>query len=125
MNFNLPLLLTFLFLCSYAYAESGEYERSLNIQKNIMSPFCPGQILYNCPSEKATELKDEIEKALQEGKTEEAVIADIQERFPSATYAAPPAKGIGLYVWLVPGVFVVLISFVAALWFRVQLRKKA
>jgi cytochrome c-type biogenesis protein CcmH len=122
-----PLLLTgLLVMCAFCVeglADSGSYERSLNIQKNIMSPFCPGQILYNCPSEKATMLKDQIEQDLTSGKSEAEVIAAIQAKYPEATYGAPPAHGLGLYVWLIPCSFLVILSASIALWFRSQLNK--
>jgi hypothetical protein len=43
---------------------------------SIMSPYCPGSLLNECPSSQAAELREEIRGRLQAGDTREQIEAD-------------------------------------------------
>lgn len=82
----------------------------------VMSPFCPGKLLEDCPSGQASELKNEMLSQLKSGKSNEDVKAWFVSRYGSEMLAAPEAKGIGLFAWLMPVAFVVLGSLILMRW---------
>lgn len=82
------------------------------INSEIMSPFCPGLLLRDCPSEKATELKNQILTKLEKDKLEKKqVISWLEQQFGSKIYSAPQMKGFGIVGWLMPAVFLLLGGF--------------
>jgi cytochrome c-type biogenesis protein CcmH/NrfF len=75
------------------------------LSSELMSPFCPGRTLAHCPSSEARALRVEIADRLERGETPEAVTADLTKRYGSGILASPPASGIGLMAWMLPGAF--------------------
>lgn len=79
-----------------------------SIFTTVMSPYCPGKLLSDCPSAKASELKHFIRDELAQGKSKEEVILKLQDEYGAETLrAVPEASGFGLLAWLVPILFLV------------------
>lgn len=73
-----------------------------------MSPFCPGRLLPDCPTEAAAGLKTEIRNEIAAGKSKEDVILNLKERFGEQIIALPSLKGVGLLAYGVPIIFLLL-----------------
>jgi cytochrome c-type biogenesis protein CcmH/NrfF len=80
-------------------------EAAKRIYGSVMSPFCPGRLLSDCPSDQATQLKHQILDDLQAGKTEGSIIEGLEGRFGSVIRAMPQGTGMGLVAWVAPPLF--------------------
>ena len=68
----------------------------------IMSPYCHGLTLDDCPTQGATELRNEIRAWLMQGRSEDAILDELVLRFGPSILGAPRMSGMGLVAWLVP-----------------------
>ncbi len=82
-----------------------------HIFETVLSPYCPGRTISNCPSPQADELRGTITTQLEAGKTPEAVEEELYAVFGDELRTIPRARGIGLLAWLVPA-----IGFIAGAW---------
>ena len=103
--------------------ETNQIEKNAQeIFTSTMSPFCPGLLISDCPSGKATELKDEIRSELQAGKSTDEVRTELQVRFKSNLDARPPVEGFGSLIWIVPVVLLLVGAIVLISWVRGQIK---
>jgi cytochrome c-type biogenesis protein CcmH len=118
------IALGFLVLCatlhgvSFGLAEeqaAAIEKRATALYQEIMSPFCAGRSLNDCPSSKAQELKDEMKLRLEAGESPDVIREDVIARFGEQYRAVPVFAGFGVFVWIVPVGFVVLGLAVALL----------
>ncbi|MGH2755577.1 MAG: cytochrome c-type biogenesis protein [Actinomycetota bacterium] len=75
-----------------------------SVAQKVMSPFCPGLTLHDCPSDAAAELREEIAGWARQGWSEERIIDELEAEFGPGIRAAPPTEGSGLVAWLLPAV---------------------
>lgn len=68
----------------------------------LMSPFCPGRTLADCPSPNAASIRMWIVVQAAAGRTRDDVQAELFERYGDAMRPAPRAEGVGLLSYLVP-----------------------
>lgn len=73
------------------------------VSGRVMSPFCPGVTLHDCPSQQADELRLEIQTWAEEGLSEDAIMTRLERDYGPQINAAPPARGAGWLAWLLPG----------------------
>ena len=73
-----------------------------SVSQKIMSPFCPGLTLHDCPSDAAADLREEIAGWAGDGMTEKQIIDRLEDEFGPGILATPPAEGSGLIAWLLP-----------------------
>jgi cytochrome c-type biogenesis protein CcmH/NrfF len=73
-----------------------------SVASKIMSPYCPGVTLHDCPSNNATELMTRIEGMARDGFSEAQIIDLLVAEFGPGIRATPPPSGAGLAAWLVP-----------------------
>jgi len=102
-----PLLLAAAFACAAflaapAHAAEGPPDWAYAIAHELMSPFCPGRTLAECPSPQASELKFWILNQAAAGASEAEVREMLAERFGDVLLAAPRAEGWGLSAYAVP-----------------------
>jgi len=87
-----------------------------------MSPYCPGLLLSDCPSGKATALKDSIRTEIANGRAPDEIRTELVATYKTQLDARPPMAGFGSLMWVVP----VLILFIGALvlfrWIRLQVK---
>jgi cytochrome c-type biogenesis protein CcmH len=108
------LLTSFLLTTSVALAD---YEDSAkHLYGTVMSPFCPGRLLSDCPSEQASLLKETILEDLKKGSSEEAILAELESKYGSEIRAMPTVSGMGLVAWIVPPLFFVGVLGAGAIW---------
>lgn len=89
-------------------------DAAVDISRSVMSPFCPGVTLHDCPSAAAERLRRRIEQWLRAGTARNEVMARLEKEFGSSIRAAPPATGAGLGAWLLPGLGVIAGAVLAA-----------
>lgn len=73
-----------------------------SVASKVMSPYCPGVTLHDCPSDNATELILRIEGLAREGYSESQIIDLLVAEFGPSIRAVPPASGTGLGAWALP-----------------------
>jgi len=84
-------------------APSWAYE----LPADLMSPFCPGRTLADCPSPAAASIRMWILVQAAAGRTREDVEAELLQRYGDRIRSTPKAEGFGWAAYLVPlGVFV-------------------
>ena len=87
-------------VASSSAAASKEWSREL--ERELMSPFCPGRTLVECPSPAATELRLWIQGQEKAGVSRAAVEQRLVQEFGDKLRGAPRAEGWGLWAYLVP-----------------------
>ena len=89
------------------------------ISNEIMSPYCDGVTLHDCPSRAAADLREQIEGWARAGWTKAEIIAELEERFGQRVHATPQ-RSEGLEAWVLPGVALLLgligVGFLAKKW---------
>ena len=98
----------------------SENKKSESIIGAIMSPYCPGRLLKDCPSGQALQLKEKINARILAGETPEQIIDDLVNTFGEQIRASPTAAGFGLVAWLAPIIFVVFGSILTFLWLKTK-----
>jgi cytochrome c-type biogenesis protein CcmH/NrfF len=101
----LLLLALVLGLAGAGAAEEAAEAWAYELSHDLMSPFCPGRTLAECPSPQADELRLWILEQARAGATREEVEAELLASFGDKLRQAPRAEGIGLVAYAVPGVF--------------------
>jgi len=59
------------------------------LSRELMSPYCPGRTLADCPSPDAGAVRDEIRAALRAGEPLESIRSRIEERFGAVVIGVP------------------------------------
>jgi cytochrome c-type biogenesis protein CcmH/NrfF len=85
------------------------------VAHEVMSPYCPGVTLHDCPSSEAQEMRETIVAWAEEGMTKDAIIDRLEDEFGPSVRAVPRAEGAGLLAWLLPGLAVAGGAVAAAL----------
>lgn len=99
-----------------ADGRSPELEKEATaLYQGMLSPFCAGRSLNDCPSSKAQELKDEMRARLEAGESKDVILEDMITRYGEQYRAVPLFSGFGVFVWVVPIGFVLVGLTVAVL----------
>ncbi len=80
-------------------------QRAFEVEGYLMSPFCPGRLLRDCPSSGAHDLKIEIREAVATGEDPQIVRDLLIDKYGEDIRAAPLAQGFGLLAWITPFIF--------------------
>ncbi len=102
--------------------DSYSLERSRRahaISRQVMSPYCPGRTLADCPSPDAGALRQEIRELVSSGRDESAILSALRERYGDAVVGVPE----GIWATALP-VIVLLLGGVVLFWvLRRQVRR--
>jgi cytochrome c-type biogenesis protein CcmH/NrfF len=79
-----------------------------DIAAKVMSPFCPGVTLHDCPSAEAQDLRDRIERWARQGLGEDQILDALEANYGVAIRSTPPAGNGGWLAWALPGTALVL-----------------
>ncbi len=102
-----------------ATAEPAELEGwAYELSHDIMSPFCPGRSLADCPSPQAESLRAWIVIQEATGRSRDDVEAELLERYGDVIRSAPRAEGIGLTAYAIPVLAFVVGGGVVAVFLR-------
>lgn len=96
--------------------------KARDIYMNVMSPFCPGRSLADCPSGKAHDLKEEIRNEVKAGKSKDTILSEIFSKYGEAYRAMPKVEGMGIVAWFAPLVFFCLGIAVVVCWLLARSR---
>ena len=88
------------------------------IFETVLSPYCPGRTISNCPSPQADELRASIRTKLEAGESTENVKEELYSIFGDELRTIPRASGFGLFAWIVPAVGFLLGGWAIAVWVR-------
>jgi cytochrome c-type biogenesis protein CcmH len=94
-------------------AFAGASETTTDVANNVMSPFCPGLTLHDCPSDAAAELRARIERWARDGMSRDEIMIRLRDEYGPAISATPERAGAGLLAWLLPAAAVALGAAVA------------
>lgn len=88
---------------------SNEVPTSAEVQKRVMSPFCPGLLLAECPTSQAAQLRARIEALIEEGWTNSQIDAWLEENYGEGVLATPRDAGAWIppVIWAVAGAAIV------------------
>lgn len=89
-------------------ARAAPEDLANKISSEVMSPFCPGVTLHDCPSSEATEYRDKIVGWARGGWSEDRIMERIRSDFGPVVNATPPTEGAGIVAWLLPALAVLL-----------------
>ena len=92
-------LLIVLASAAAARAENPE-DVAARVSQEIMSPFCDGVTLHDCPSGAADELRGRIVRMARSGMSEQEIIAVLEDEYGDRIAAAPQTP----ISWIVPGI---------------------
>lgn len=88
---------------------------------SVMSPYCPGLLLPNCPSPAADSLRRAIVTRAAQGETEAQLRRALVATYGEAVLAAPAMRGAGILAWTVP--FLLIAGAGTALWFWLRMQR--
>ncbi len=94
-------LLTLLLTLAPATAHAAPEDVANAVAQEVMSPYCPGVTLHDCPSSSAQEMREEIAEWARSGMTKDDIMARLEDEFGSSIRAVPRGSG-GLFAWLLP-----------------------
>lgn len=75
---------------------------TMELWTGLMSPFCPGRLLIDCPSAQADALRERIAAEEAAGRDKDEVVAAIYADYGDIIWQAPRAEGFGLAAYLIP-----------------------
>lgn len=129
LSFLLSVLCSVFIFCATTLAAppattQESHDRAQRIAHSVLSPFCPGRLLSDCPSTSARELKENILQKIAEGASDESVYEFLYATYGDDIRSTPSTSGIGAIAWFMPAVFVLggLVLIIVWLSFR---RKEA
>jgi len=113
---RLALVLALLALAAPAVAQSNPEDPSISatqlpadapswayeLASELMSPFCPGRTLADCPSPNAASIRMWIVVQAAAGRTRDDVEQELFDRYGDVIRSAPRAEGLGLTAYIVP-----------------------
>ena len=89
-------------------AAAGPEDVANNIASKVMSPFCPGVTLHDCPSAAAQDLRDRIERWARQGLSEGQILDALEADYGVGIRSTPPAGDGGWLAWALPGTALVV-----------------
>jgi cytochrome c-type biogenesis protein CcmH/NrfF len=113
-----PTLGLALLLAAGAAAEGERW--GYDMADELMSPYCPGRALSECPSPQAADLRGWILEQEEAGVSKEAVETELFRVFGDQLRQTPRAEGVGLVAYAIPAVAFVLGGGLVAWFLRRQ-----
>ncbi|HKZ20839.1 MAG TPA: cytochrome c-type biogenesis protein CcmH [Acidimicrobiia bacterium] len=86
-------------------------DRALAIGARIRCPVCQGDSIADSPSESARNMMDLVRARIDEGRSDDEIIAELLSSYTGALLLDPPAAGATLWLWIAP-----LAALLAGLW---------
>lgn len=81
---------------------AGAAEWHTALWNGLMSPYCPGRTLIDCPSPQAGELREWIADQEAAGRSQDEVEEELYAQFGDVILQAPKAEGFGLAAYVIP-----------------------
>jgi len=123
------LLLSTLFSVGIAGMAGAQEEEKpgwgYGLASELMSPYCPGRALPDCPSPQAAELREWIILQERDGRSKKDVMRQLLVRFGEGLLQKPRAQGFGLTAYGLPIVGVIAGGALLFVFFRRQIARAA
>jgi cytochrome c-type biogenesis protein CcmH/NrfF len=87
---------------------AGPQDIANSISEQVMSPFCPGVTLHDCPSDNAIQLRSQIAAWAARGWSAQRIMAKLVAEYGPDIRAVPSDRGAFRLVWLLPAIALVL-----------------
>ena len=121
----LAVVLTLLLSLSAGVAGADSREDDVRrIAKQLQCPVCQGASVADSPSDLATQMRGVIHRKLEQGEDEVEILRFFVERYGEGVLFTPPRRGLGLAVWLGPGLVLAVGGGVLFLLVRTWLRHR-
>jgi cytochrome c-type biogenesis protein CcmH len=111
-------LLVLVFDCSAVDLTADQERVAQNIFSTTMSPYCPGRLLSDCPSNSASELKENLRTRVAAGESEGQIELYLESIYGQGIHALPPTRGFGLVAWLTPVLFLGVGLLIFKIWIK-------
>lgn len=108
------LLVALPLVAAGADAGSDTARRARSLSSDLMSPYCPGRTLADCPSPDAAVVREEIRARLERGESESEVRAALETRFGLDVRGLPRDA----FGWIAP--IVILVTGAGLLFFALR-----
>jgi cytochrome c-type biogenesis protein CcmH len=100
--------------------QGGDVTQANKLLGALMSPFCPGLTLANCPSVYAETLRVSVRERLDAGEAPDSIVESLVAAFGEGIRGAPRAAGLGLVLWALPAIVLGAGGIVVLLWLRTR-----
>ena len=104
-----------------APAAAAPEDLANDIADEVMSPYCDGVTLHDCPSSAAADLRVQIEDWAQQGWSRSQIMTELEDRFGPRIHALPRDSE-GAAAWILPGIAIAgglaLVAVLARRWAR-------
>ncbi len=95
-----------------SFSSDAERERFHTLVNELRCPKCQNQNLADSNSPIAADLRDEIYRMLEEGKSDQEIVDFLVARYGEFVLYKPPVKGTTLLLWLMPVALLLIGLFV-------------
>jgi cytochrome c-type biogenesis protein CcmH/NrfF len=85
-------------------ADAAPQDVANSISQEVMSPFCPGVTLHDCPSDNAVALRAKLADFAARGWSKARIIGWLKTQYGPDVLAVPPDRGAGLAAWVLPAI---------------------
>lgn len=89
-------------LCACALLAAAPEDIANDISERVMSPYCPGVTLHDCPSAESIAMRAEITEWARSGMSAEEIEARLIDEYGPQIMATPPTSGFNLLAWILP-----------------------
>ncbi len=93
---------------TYQFSNEAQRESFLKLTSELRCPMCQNQNIADSDAMIAQDMRRKVFRLLQEGKSEEEVIAFMKSRYGDFIYYQPPLTIGTVWLWLLPILFAVL-----------------
>lgn len=107
---------------TFEFKNAQERTRAVALAKSLRCPQCQNQNLVESNSPIAYDLRIEVYKMIDEGKTDEQIIEVMTSRFGNFVLYNPPFQYTTLLLWCLP--IILLILAASAMWRYLRSREK-
>ncbi|MBW3595195.1 MAG: cytochrome c-type biogenesis protein CcmH [Actinobacteria bacterium] len=122
---KLPALTLLLLVVAAGPAAAAPEDLANEVSAEVMSPYCDGVTLHDCPSRAALELRDRIEGWARDGWSKSQIMAELEREFGPGIHATPQDKE-GVAAWVLPAAALLVgVAVAAALAMRWTRRRGA
>lgn len=105
-----------------AFSSEQLRRRYLELVQELRCPKCQNQNLADSNSMIAEDLRNEVYRQLEEGKSDREIVTYLVERYGDFVHYRPPLKAATLALWVLPGLFLCALLLVPLLLLRRQRR---
>ena len=95
---------------AFAQSSTDLDEKARRISEQLRCPTCQALSVQDSDASFSVQIRDKVRAMLQEGQSEETIIAYFVSRYGQWILRAPEKKGFGLVVWVLPLALIALMG---------------